>query len=141
MSRRETREILAAHANRLQTPAASMDKRLTRNDQVQGLLELAEQVQRILVPVEPDVSFRRRLHGDLILEAQQREAEPRGNRLGASWISRQIALALRSYWAKAHSPDVKDGKREESKARSEEETRKDSFWYTLEPPWSRLGEI
>jgi hypothetical protein len=79
MSRRETREILAAHANRLQTPAASLDKRLTRNDQVQGLLELAEQLQRILVPVEPDVSFRRRLHGDLILGAQRREAEPRGN--------------------------------------------------------------
>jgi hypothetical protein len=48
---------------------------------VQALLDLAEQLQGILVPVEPSIDFRRRLHGDLILEAQQREAEPAPNLL------------------------------------------------------------
>jgi hypothetical protein len=28
------------------------------------------------VPVKPDVHYRRRLHGDLLLEAQRRQAEP-----------------------------------------------------------------
>jgi hypothetical protein len=78
---REIREILAAQANRLNRPEASQaqDGGLTRNDQVRGLLDLAEQLQGILVPVEPDASFRRRLHGDLILEAQRRQAEPHGS--------------------------------------------------------------
>jgi negative regulator of sigma E activity len=44
-----------------------------RHAQVQGLLDLAEQVQGILVPVEPDANFRRRLHGDLLLQAQRRQ--------------------------------------------------------------------
>ena len=43
---------------------------------MQGLLDLAEQLQAILVPVEPDAHFRRRLHGELILEAQRRQVEP-----------------------------------------------------------------
>jgi hypothetical protein len=43
---------------------------------VQGLLDLAEQLQGILVPVAPNANYRRRLHGDLILEAQRRELEP-----------------------------------------------------------------
>jgi len=38
--------------------------------------DLAEQLRGILVPVEPDANFRRRLHGDLILEAQSRQAQP-----------------------------------------------------------------
>jgi hypothetical protein len=47
-----------------------------RNQQVQGLLDLAEHLQAILVPVAPNANYRRRLHGDLILEAQRRESEP-----------------------------------------------------------------
>jgi hypothetical protein len=76
MNRREVREILATHADQMWSPEASQSWTLTRNDRVQALLNLAEQLQGILVPVEPSTDFRRRLHGDLILEAQRREAEP-----------------------------------------------------------------
>lgn len=76
MDRRETREILAAHADQLNRPAAPQDWKGTRNYRVQGLLDLAEQLHGILVPVKPDAHFRRRLHGELILEAQRRQAEP-----------------------------------------------------------------
>jgi hypothetical protein len=37
-------------------------------------LDLAEQLYGILIPVEPDRHFRRRLHGELVLEAQRRQA-------------------------------------------------------------------
>jgi hypothetical protein len=43
---------------------------------VQSLLDLAEEIQGILVPVQPNADYRRRLHGDLILKAQYRETEP-----------------------------------------------------------------
>jgi hypothetical protein len=79
MNRGEAIEILAAHADQLNRPGIARDGGLARNNQVQGLLDLAEQLQRILVPVEPDIDFRRRLHGDLILEAQRRQAEPPGS--------------------------------------------------------------
>jgi hypothetical protein len=74
MNSKWVREILAYHADHLnnhhrQTPAA-----LTWNTQVQGLLDLAEQLHGILLPVEPDANFRRRLGGELILEAQRRQA-------------------------------------------------------------------
>ena len=74
MNRREVREILAAHADevvrqdRVRVPGA------VRHEQVQGLLAIAEQLNGILMPVEPDRNFRRRLHGELVLEAQRREA-------------------------------------------------------------------
>jgi hypothetical protein len=67
-------EVLAAHADQLNNQTAKTGT-LTRNDQVQGLLDLAEQLQGILVPVEPNAHWRRRLHGELILEAQRRETE------------------------------------------------------------------
>lgn len=51
-----------------------------RSDQVQGLLDLAEELQGILVPTKPNVDFRRRLHGELLLEAQRRQAEPQPSR-------------------------------------------------------------
>ncbi len=79
MDKRQVSEILAAHADRLADPTAGALPPFTRNDRVQGLLDLAEQLQGILVPVEPDSHFRRRLHGDLILKAQHREAEPEAN--------------------------------------------------------------
>lgn len=52
---------------------------LSRHEQVQSLLALAEHVQAILVPVAPDPHFRRRLHGELILEGQGRGMEPEPN--------------------------------------------------------------
>lgn len=73
MNKGDVIEVLAAHADQLNNPNVKTGN-LTRNDQVQGLLDLAEQLQGILVPVEPSTHWRRRLHGDLILEAQRREA-------------------------------------------------------------------
>ena len=75
MDTREVREILAAHADEMVSPNTGPSPGFSRHARVQGLLDLAEQVQGILVPVEPNVNFRRRLHGDLVLEAQRRQAE------------------------------------------------------------------
>ena len=72
MDAREVREILAARAE-LVKPGIGPSPGLGRHAQIQGLLALAEQVQGILVPVEPDINFRRRLHGDLLLKAQRRQ--------------------------------------------------------------------
>ncbi len=77
MDTRQVREILATHADQMVArPRAGPSPGLTRHERVQGLLDLAEQLQGILVPVEPDVQFRRRLHGDLILESQHRQSQP-----------------------------------------------------------------
>jgi hypothetical protein len=65
----EMRQVLVDHADGSKSPGR------TRSQQVQGLLDLAEQLQGILVPVAPNANYRRRLHGDLILEAQRRELE------------------------------------------------------------------
>ena len=78
-------EMLANQSNRLDkrqpvaAGAPTSGWSLPRNEQVQGLLDLAEQLQGILVPVEPDSNFRRRLHGELLLEAQRRQATPDTN--------------------------------------------------------------
>jgi hypothetical protein len=76
MDSRKVRELLASHADQLVGGEATPPSGMTRHDRVQGLLDLAEQLHGILVPVEPDTHFRRRLHGDLILEAQRRQAQP-----------------------------------------------------------------
>ena len=76
VNKREVTEVLAVHSDQLRNAGAPPTARLTRNERVQGLLDLAEQLQGILVPVDPNPNFRRRLHGDLILEAQRREADP-----------------------------------------------------------------
>ena len=81
MDSRDVREILAAHADEIVGPSPGPSPNLGRHDRVQGLLDLAEQVQGILVPVEPNLHFRRRLHGDLVLEAQRRQAERAANPL------------------------------------------------------------
>lgn len=81
MKKREVRDILATHADQMWSSGAARSRTFTRNERVQALLDLAEQLQGILVPVEPSTDFRRRLHGDLILEAQWREAEPAPNLL------------------------------------------------------------
>jgi hypothetical protein len=75
MDTKQVREVLAAHADSLGDVQARPPAGLTRNDRIQGLLDLAEQLQGILVPVAPDVHYRRRLHGELLLEAQRRQAE------------------------------------------------------------------
>ena len=41
----------------------------------QQLLDLAEQLSRLLVPVQADANYRRRLKGELILAAQQRRPQ------------------------------------------------------------------
>ena len=81
MDTRETREILATHADEMVSPSPGPSPSFGRHDRVQGLLDLAEQVQGILVPVEPNANFHRRLHGDLVLEAQRRQTERETNPL------------------------------------------------------------
>ena len=81
MDTREIREILAAHADEMVKSSPVASPNLGRHDRVQGLLDLAEEVQGILAPVEPNVHFRRRLHGDLVLEAQRRQTERETNPL------------------------------------------------------------
>ena len=76
VNRREVIEMLATHSEQLQSSDVPPSTTLTRSERVQGLLDLAEQLQGILVPVDPNPDFRRRLHGDLILEAQRSQAEP-----------------------------------------------------------------
>lgn len=75
MDTKQEREVLAAHADSLVGGQDWSPSGFTRNDRVQGLLDLAEQLQGILVPVSSDAHFRRRLHGELLLEAQQRQSE------------------------------------------------------------------
>ncbi len=76
MTGKEIREILAAHADELNDPGAASSWDGSRYEQVQGLLDLAEHLHGILQPVQPDANFRRRLHGELVLEAQRRQTEP-----------------------------------------------------------------
>jgi len=79
MDTKQIREVLAAHADSLGSMWDGPPAGFTRNDRVQGLLDLAEQLQGILVPVAPDAHYRRRLHGDLLLEAQRRQVEEVGS--------------------------------------------------------------
>jgi hypothetical protein len=79
MKKRELASAIAAHADQLMESNTTPYRTGVRNTQVQGLLDLAEQLQGVLVPVKPDVDFRRRLHGELLLEAQRRQAEPELN--------------------------------------------------------------
>ena len=80
MKTREVRDILAFHADQLIIGRTSPNRDLARHEQVSALLALAEQVQGILVPVVPDADYRRRLHGELVLNAQSRETEPGSSR-------------------------------------------------------------
>ena len=81
MDTKDVREILAAHADEMVSSNSGPSPGFSRHARVQGLLDLAEQVQGILVPVEPSINFRRRVHGDLVLEAQRRQAEREANPL------------------------------------------------------------
>jgi hypothetical protein len=80
MKRKEEADLLTVYTDHL-LGLSSMTSRgsppaSTRYDQVHGLLTLADHLHAILAPVEPDPHFRRRLHGELILEAQGREEMP-----------------------------------------------------------------
>lgn len=76
MDNRQVRDLLATHADQLVNLEAGPSVSLAPNDRAQGLLDLAEQLHGLLVPVVPDAHFRRRLHGDLILRAQRCQTEP-----------------------------------------------------------------
>jgi hypothetical protein len=67
---------LTIHADRGGGVQAAPGQDLTRKEQVDSLLELAEQLQGILIPVAPGADYRRRLHGELVLEAQRRRVQP-----------------------------------------------------------------
>jgi len=73
---REEVEIVAAHADQLVGRVSPANGALASTERVQGLLDLAEMVNAILVPIAPNPDFRRRLHGELILEAQRLQLEP-----------------------------------------------------------------
>jgi hypothetical protein len=76
MNRREEQDLLATYTDHLLGLGPGPRSELTRYDRVRGLLTLAEHLHAILVPVQPDPDFRRRLHGQLILKAQSRADEP-----------------------------------------------------------------
>jgi hypothetical protein len=115
MDRKEVSDILAAHADHFYEPDSGPSRKLSRNEQVQGLLDLAEQLQGILVPVEPNAHYRRRLHGELLLEAQQRQLEPevslfqqhrKGILIGAAAIgsvASVVGVAAAFVWRYRHS--------------------------------------
>jgi hypothetical protein len=81
MDSKDLKEFLAAQVDHLVGLRAGPPPALERHERAQGLLELADHLQAILVPVQPDSQFRRRLHGDLILAAQQRPVGPRASGL------------------------------------------------------------
>jgi hypothetical protein len=71
-------EAFAILVDRLRAQGRSRLAVRGRHEQAQDLLDLAEELRAILVPVRPNANYRRRLHGQLILKAQSREtsAEP-----------------------------------------------------------------
>jgi hypothetical protein len=80
MPSKHVKEFLAAQVDHLVGLRAGPPPALTQHERAQGLLELADHLQAILVPVQPSAQFRRRLHGELILAAQQRQVEPETSR-------------------------------------------------------------
>jgi hypothetical protein len=73
MNQRKEKDIVADYTDHLLGLGAGLSGELDRHDQVKGLLQLADHLNAILVPVKPDANYRRRLHGDLILKAQNRQ--------------------------------------------------------------------
>jgi hypothetical protein len=78
---REEVELVARHADQLVSRGSPTNGVMASSDRVQGLLDLAEQVNAILLPVTPNPNYRRRLHGELILEGQRLQLEPESNLL------------------------------------------------------------
>jgi hypothetical protein len=81
VDRRKEIDIVTAYTDDLLGLQPRWPNGLSREDRVWGLLELANHLHGILLPVKPDADFRRRLHGQLILEAQARAPEPETGRL------------------------------------------------------------
>ncbi|MGD8626924.1 MAG: hypothetical protein PVJ34_20475 [Anaerolineae bacterium] len=76
MNQKKEKDIVADYTDHLLGLGGGLTGELDRHDQVSGLLQLADHLNAILVPVKPEANYRRRLHGDLILKAQQREEMP-----------------------------------------------------------------
>lgn len=72
MKRGQAIEAIVALVDELRTPGRARWATRGRHEQAQNLLDLARELQGILVPVTPNTEFRRRLHGDLVLRAQNR---------------------------------------------------------------------
>ncbi len=81
MDRRKEIEIVNAYTDHLLGLQPGAPPGLSREDRVGALLELASHLHGLLVSVQPDAGFRRRLHGELILEAQARGLQPEPSRL------------------------------------------------------------
>jgi len=81
VDRRKEIEIVTAYTDDLLGLQPRAPGGLSREDRVWGLLELANHLHGLLVPVKPDADFRRRLHGELILEAQACQLKPGTNPL------------------------------------------------------------
>jgi hypothetical protein len=79
MNRKEEQDLLAAYTDHLLGLEPGPGPELTRYERVRGLLTLADHLHAILVPVQPEPDFRRRLHGELILKAQARETVPQAS--------------------------------------------------------------
>ena len=79
MNRKEERDLLVTYTEHLLGLGPEPGPELTRHDRIRGLLALADHLQAILVPVQPDADFRRRLHGELLLQAQERTEEPQAS--------------------------------------------------------------
>jgi hypothetical protein len=79
MNRKEEQDLLVAYTDHLLGLKPGPGPELTRYDRVRGLLTLADHLHALLVPVQPEPDFRRRLHGELILGAQARDLEPPGS--------------------------------------------------------------
>jgi hypothetical protein len=76
MNRKEEQDLLTAYTDHLLGLEPGPGPELTRYERVRGLLTLADHLHAILVPVQPEPDFRRRLHGELILKAQARDPVP-----------------------------------------------------------------
>jgi hypothetical protein len=81
MNTKEEQDLLVAYTDHLLGLEPGPGPELTRYERVRGLLTLADHLHAILVPVQPEPDFRRRLHGELILKAQARELAPQASLL------------------------------------------------------------
>lgn len=79
MNRKEEQDLLVAYTDHLLGLELGPGPDLTHLDRVRGLLRLADHLHALLVPVQPEPDFRRRLHGELILKAQARDLEPQAS--------------------------------------------------------------
>ena len=79
MNRKEEQDLLVAYTDHLLGLGPAPGPALGQFDRVWGLLTLADHLHALLVPVQPEPDFRRRLHGELILKAQARDLEPQAS--------------------------------------------------------------